>query len=91
MDESTADSGWGKVFQDLARYGLSAAVDAEFKQPFQLERDKTLAQDAYGRLYLRGTPAAGINAPVTTGAAAYLPWIIGGVALLAVVAFLVKD
>lgn len=93
MDETGASSGtsWDSVFKQIATYGLTAAIDSEFIQPFQLERDKALAQDQYGRLYARGVPS---GAPLTTTAGkmpAWLPWVLGGAAVLAVAVFLVKD
>lgn len=92
MDETqgSSDKSWTSVFQQIAQYGLNAAIDSEFIQPFQLERDKALAQDPYGRLYVRGTPS-GMPATTAGQLPAWVPWVLGGAAVLAVVAFLVKD
>jgi hypothetical protein len=90
MYETNAPVGWDSVFQQIARYGLTAAIDSEFIQPFQLERDKTLAQNNYGQLYSRGMPT-GAAMQKSNSMPSWAPWLLGGAALLAVVVYLVKD
>lgn len=85
---------WDQVWQTLATKGLSAAIDNQFIQPFQLAHDKALATDPFGNLYLRGTPTTGITKPAAPGQlvgnmSTLMPWIVGA-AIVAGIVFALK-